>query len=180
VSVVVAAFVVLAVRAVPHWRGVGDFAPSAIRYGGPTAFSSASVALHRRADVLLLSALGRTAEIGAYSLAQAIAETFWLITDSLENALFVGRHAQREGARPFRSATGHFASTSGWGWQACRRDRRRATADPDLLSPISRRAPTALAHRRHRGVGESPVRSIPTCLSQALVGSALLCATPWA
>ncbi len=85
----VAALVVFAARAVPDWRGVADFAPAAIRYGGPTALSSGAVALHRRADVMLLSAFGRTGEIGAYSLAQAIAETFWLVTDSFEHALFV-------------------------------------------------------------------------------------------
>jgi len=85
----IAVLLVLASRAVPEWKRLGDFAPEAIRYGGPTAISSGAVALHRRADVLLLSAFGRTPEIGAYSLAQAIAETFWLVTDSLENALFV-------------------------------------------------------------------------------------------
>jgi O-antigen/teichoic acid export membrane protein len=104
----VALFVVLAARAVPDWRGIADFAPEAIRYGGPTALSSAAVALHRRADVLLLSAFGRAGEIGAYSLAQAIAETFWLVTDSLEHALFVevARHdavrARSEARRAFR------------------------------------------------------------------------------
>jgi O-antigen/teichoic acid export membrane protein len=92
----VAAVAVFATRAVPDWKRVPDFFPAAIRYGGPTALSSGAVALHRRADVLLLSVFGRTSEIGAYSLAQAIAETFWLITDSLENALFVdvARHGQ--------------------------------------------------------------------------------------
>ncbi len=105
---VVAVLLVFASRAVPDWRGVGNFAPAAIRYGGPTALSSGAVALHRRADVLLLSALGRTPEIGAYSLAQAMAETFWLVTDSLENALFVhvARHeearARSEARRAFR------------------------------------------------------------------------------
>jgi O-antigen/teichoic acid export membrane protein len=89
VSAAIALVLVIAVRAAPDWRGVAGFAPAAFRYGGPTALSSGAVALHRRADVLLLSAFGRTAEIGAYSLAQAIAETFWLATDSLENALFV-------------------------------------------------------------------------------------------
>jgi O-antigen/teichoic acid export membrane protein len=108
VAAVVAGILVLALRAVPSWKAVSEFAPSAIRYGGPTAFSSGAVALHRRADVLLLSAFGRTAEIGAYSLAQAIAETFWLITDSLENALFVDvtrsekARARDEARRAFR------------------------------------------------------------------------------
>ena len=108
VSAAIAAAVVFAARAVPRWNAVGDFAPQAIRYGGPTALSSGAVALHRRADVLLLSAFGRGAEIGAYSLAQAIAETFWLVTDSLENALFVDvtraeeARARSEARRAFR------------------------------------------------------------------------------
>jgi O-antigen/teichoic acid export membrane protein len=108
VVAVVAGILVLASRAVPNWRAVADFAPSAIRYGGPTALSSGAAALHRRADVLLLSAFGHTAQIGAYSLAQAIAETFWLITDSLENALFVDvtrrgkSRARSEARRAFR------------------------------------------------------------------------------
>ena len=89
VTATVAGALVLAVRAIPDWTRVSDFTPAALRYGGPTALSAGAVALHRRADVMLLSAFGRTAEIGAYSLAQAIAETFWLATDSLEQALFV-------------------------------------------------------------------------------------------
>ena len=108
VSAAVTAAVVLAARAVPRWSAISSFAPEAIRYGGPTALSSGAVALHRRADVLLLSALGHGAEIGAYSLAQAIAETFWLVTDSLENALFVDVtqaeeiRARAEARRAFR------------------------------------------------------------------------------
>jgi O-antigen/teichoic acid export membrane protein len=108
VSAAVAAAVVLAARAVPRWREVSGFAPEAIRYGGPTAVSSGAVALHRRADVLLLSVFGRGTEIGGYSLAQAIAETFWLATDSLENALFVDvtraneTKARSEARRAFR------------------------------------------------------------------------------
>lgn len=108
VAAAVVAVVVFAARAVPDWKAVADFAPAAIRYGGPTALSSGAVALHRRADVLLLSAFGHTPEIGAYSLAQAIAETFWLVTDSLENALFVDvarrheSHARYEARRAFR------------------------------------------------------------------------------
>lgn len=108
VAAAVAAAVVFAARAVPDWKAVGDFAPAAIRYGGPTALSSGAVALHRRADVLLLSAFGHTSQIGAYSLAQAIAETFWLVTDSLENALFVDvarrqeARARSEARRAFR------------------------------------------------------------------------------
>jgi O-antigen/teichoic acid export membrane protein len=108
VAAAVAVAVIFAVRAVPDWKGVSDFAPAAIRYGGPTALSSGAVALHRRADVLLLAAFGRTGEIGAYSLAQAIAETFWLATDSLEHALFVDvarrgeAAARREARRAFR------------------------------------------------------------------------------
>jgi O-antigen/teichoic acid export membrane protein len=106
VAAVVAGFVVLAARAVPNWRRLPEFAPAAIRYGGPTALSSGAVALHRRADVLLLSAFGRTPEIGAYSLAQAIAETFWLATDSLENALFVdvARHEEHRARSEVRRA----------------------------------------------------------------------------
>jgi len=109
VSAAVALALVLAVRAAPDWSGVAGFAPAALRYGGPTALSSGAVAIHRRADVLLLSAYGRTAEIGAYSLAQAIAETFWLATDSLENALFVdvarqdAARARSEARRAFRA-----------------------------------------------------------------------------
>ncbi len=77
-----------ALRAVPAWRGVTELAPEAVRYGLPVALGGATVALHRRGDVLLLSALGRTPEIGAYAVAYAMAETFWMVTDSLETALF--------------------------------------------------------------------------------------------
>ncbi len=89
VQATVALLVVAAVRAKPRWGLVRDFAPGALRYGVPTALADGAVALHRRADVFLLSAFGRTAEIGAYALAYAVAEAFWLLTDSLEAALFV-------------------------------------------------------------------------------------------
>ncbi len=79
----------VAARARPSWRAVPAFTPEAVRYGVPTALSDAVVALHRRADVFLLSAFGYTGEIGGYALTYAIAEAFWLVTDSLEAAFFV-------------------------------------------------------------------------------------------
>jgi O-antigen/teichoic acid export membrane protein len=77
------------VGARPSWRRVGGFAGAAFRFGAPVAAASALGALHRRGDVFLLSAFGRTAEIGGYALAYAIAETLWILTDSLDAALFV-------------------------------------------------------------------------------------------
>lgn len=78
----------LAVRTRPTWRGALAVARDGFRYGLPVAAGDGAVALHRRADVLLLSALGRTPEIGAYAVAYAMAEAFWMVTDSLEAALF--------------------------------------------------------------------------------------------
>jgi O-antigen/teichoic acid export membrane protein len=75
-------------RALPTWRRLNRLAPEALRFGLPAALSGGAVALHRRADVLLLSALGRTGDIGPYAVAYAIAEAFWVFTDSLEAALF--------------------------------------------------------------------------------------------
>ena len=89
VNATVAIAAVAAARGRPAWNGLRRIAPAALRYGAPTAFSDGALALHRRADVLLLSAFGRVGEIGAYSLAAAFAEAFWVVTDSLENALFV-------------------------------------------------------------------------------------------
>lgn len=109
VQAAVAALTILLCRARPSWAELPDFAPRALAYAGPTAASEAAIALHRRADVLLLSALGRGAEIGAYALAYALAEAFWLVTDSLELALFVdfaretadSRGAARRAARVY-------------------------------------------------------------------------------
>ena len=89
VQAIVAIATALLARARPRCAGLARFVPEALRYGVPTAFSDAVVALHRRADVLLLSAFGRASEIGAYALAYALAETVWLVTDSLEAAFFV-------------------------------------------------------------------------------------------
>jgi O-antigen/teichoic acid export membrane protein len=72
----------------PDWRSVPDFAGKALRYGARVAANGGLVALHRRADVFLLSALGRTGEIGPYALAYAAAEAVWIASDSLEAALF--------------------------------------------------------------------------------------------
>lgn len=85
----IAAVTAIAARGLPRWKAVPDFAPGALRYAVPTALSDAANAVHRRADVFLLSALGRTPEIAPYAIAYAIAEVFWLLTDSLETALFV-------------------------------------------------------------------------------------------
>ncbi len=85
----IAAATAIAARGRPGWKTVSDFAPGALRYAVPTALSDAANAVHRRADVFLLSALGRTPEIAPYAIAYAIAEVFWLLTDSLEAALFV-------------------------------------------------------------------------------------------
>jgi len=82
------------------FRGTFELASPAFRFGLPVAGAGAVAALHRRADVFLLSALGRTVEIGAYAIAYALAEAFWTITDSLEAALFVDLARQDEkGAR---------------------------------------------------------------------------------
>ena len=106
VNAAVAILTAVLARAQPDWSSVRRFAPAALRYGGPTALSSGAVALHRRADVLLLSAFGRVGEIGAYSLAAAFAEAFWLVTDSFENALFVdvARRSAAEARRETRRA----------------------------------------------------------------------------
>jgi O-antigen/teichoic acid export membrane protein len=110
VNAFVALVTALLARARPAWREMRRLAPAALRYGGPTALSSGAVAVHRRADVLLLSAYGRVGEIGAYSLAAAFAEAFWLVTDSFENALFVNvarrsaPDARAEARRAFRFA----------------------------------------------------------------------------
>jgi len=77
----------LGVRA--RFRGIGSFGRTAVRFAAPVAASGALVSLHRRADVFLLSTLGRASEIGAYAVAYTFAEAFWIVTDSLEAALFV-------------------------------------------------------------------------------------------
>lgn len=94
----VAGTVALAARAKPCWTAVPSFVPEALRYGVPTALSDAVLALHRRADVFLLSAFGYATEIGGYALAYAISEAFWLVTDSLEAAFFVDIARQDEEA----------------------------------------------------------------------------------
>jgi O-antigen/teichoic acid export membrane protein len=88
VNALAAAGLFAAHRTVPSWRQLGQLAPEALRFGLPAALSGGAVALHRRADVLFLSALGRTAQIGGYAVAYAMAEAFWVFTDSLEAALF--------------------------------------------------------------------------------------------
>ncbi len=88
VNAVAAVGLFVALKARPAWQGVARLAPRALRYGLPIALGGAAGALHRRSDVLLLSALGRTPEIGAYAVAYAMAEAFWMVTDSLEAALF--------------------------------------------------------------------------------------------
>jgi O-antigen/teichoic acid export membrane protein len=89
VQAAAAAATAIAAHGWPRWKEVSDFAPGALRYAVPTALSDAVNAVHRRADVFLLSALGRMPEIAPYAIAYAIAEVFWLLTDSLETALFV-------------------------------------------------------------------------------------------
>jgi O-antigen/teichoic acid export membrane protein len=88
VNAAVAAGLFAAQRALPTWSRLGQIAPEAFRFGLPVALSSGAVALHRRADVLMLSALGRTPQIGGYAVAYALSEAFWVLTDSLEAALF--------------------------------------------------------------------------------------------
>jgi O-antigen/teichoic acid export membrane protein len=88
VAAAVALLLALMARARPDWRAAASFAPEALRFAGPAAASSGLIALHRRADVLLLSAFGRTPEIGGYALAYALSESVWMISDSLEAALF--------------------------------------------------------------------------------------------
>lgn len=119
VNALAAAGLLLAQRALPAWRGLPQLAPEALRYGLPVALSGAAAALHRRADVLLLSVFGRTPEIGAYAIAYAMAEAFWMVTDSLEAALFAdlmrrdGAGAGAEASRALRlyrvGALGAFA-----------------------------------------------------------------------
>lgn len=89
VNASVAVVVAWLARARPDWGGARTFAREAVRYAAPTALSDAALSLHRRADVFLLSAFGRTSEIGPYALAYGFAEAFWVVTDSLEAAFFV-------------------------------------------------------------------------------------------
>lgn len=79
----------LAAGARPRWSAVGGLAGPALRFGVPVAAAGLLMAVHRRADVFLLSALGRANQIGAYALAYALAESLWILTDSLEAGLFV-------------------------------------------------------------------------------------------
>ncbi len=72
-----------------RWSDASALAAPALRFGAPVALAGALAALHRRADVFLLSGLGRAPEIGAYAIAYAVAESLWILTDSLEAALFV-------------------------------------------------------------------------------------------
>jgi O-antigen/teichoic acid export membrane protein len=122
VQAAIAARTAILSRARPAWAELPGFVPRALAYAGPTAASEAAIALHRRVDVLLLSALGRGAEIGAYGLAYALAEAFWLVTDSLEFALFVdfardsagaSRDAARRAARIYL-LLGAAALALGW------------------------------------------------------------------
>lgn len=99
VQAAVAVSTALLARARPGGRGLALFARRALAYAAPTAVSDAALAFHRRADVLLLSAFRREAEIGGYALAYAFAEAFWLVTDSLEAALFVDFARGPAGAR---------------------------------------------------------------------------------
>jgi len=89
ISIAAIAALVAATGARPRWVGAGSLAGPALRFGAPVAVAGALAAIHRRADVFLLSGLGRAAEIGAYAIAYAIAESLWIVTDSLEAALFV-------------------------------------------------------------------------------------------
>jgi len=104
VSAAVTAAVAVVVRARPDWTAARAFAPEALRYSAPTALSDAVVSLHRRADVFLLSAFGRTTEIGPYALASAFGEALWVVTDSFEAAFFV-ESARRDTATA-RAAVG--------------------------------------------------------------------------
>jgi hypothetical protein len=52
----------------------------------------------KRADVFFLSIFRMSSEIGAYAVAYTLAEAFWVVTDSLEAALFVDL-----ARRPFRA-----------------------------------------------------------------------------
>jgi O-antigen/teichoic acid export membrane protein len=88
VNAAAAAGLFAAQHSLPAWRGLGQLAPEALRFGLPAALSGGAIALHRRADVLMLSAFGRTAQIGSYAVAYALGEAFWVLTDSLEAALF--------------------------------------------------------------------------------------------
>jgi O-antigen/teichoic acid export membrane protein len=97
VNFAAAAFVSIAIPLRPAWRGLARFGRSALAYGLPVAAAGTLFALHRRADVFLLSAFGRTPEIGAYAIAFVMAEAFWILSDSLEAALFVDL-AKREDA----------------------------------------------------------------------------------
>jgi O-antigen/teichoic acid export membrane protein len=102
----VASVTALLAHAHPQFEGLRRFVPQALRYGVPSALSDAVVAIHRRADVFLLAAFGRAPEIGAYALAYALAEAVWLVTDSLEAALFVDitRRSEQEARRAVRRA----------------------------------------------------------------------------
>ncbi len=85
-----------ATRARPRWAAVAGLAGPALRFGAPVALAGLLMSLHRRADVFLLSGLGRAGEIGAYALAYALAESLWILTDSLEAAIFVELSGRRE------------------------------------------------------------------------------------
>lgn len=101
----------------PTRAGVARLLPDAVRFAWPAAVSSALVSLHRRQDVLLLSAFGRREEIGAYAVAYAVAETFWLVTESLEAALFVDL-AGRDEAAAYAQARRAFRLYAGLGLAA--------------------------------------------------------------
>jgi O-antigen/teichoic acid export membrane protein len=112
VSVVLLIPLLRALRVGRSMRGLSELAPAAFRYGLPVAGAGVLGALHRRADVFLLSALGKTPEIGAYAIAYALAEAFWTLTDSLEAALFVdlARHGEESARREARRAAKLYAA----------------------------------------------------------------------
>jgi O-antigen/teichoic acid export membrane protein len=89
VNAAAAAGLALVAGARPRWSAVSGLAGPALRFGAPVALAGLLMAVHRRADVFLLSGLGRAEEIGAYALAYALAESLWILTDSLEAGLFV-------------------------------------------------------------------------------------------
>jgi O-antigen/teichoic acid export membrane protein len=89
ISAAAVAGLAIITRARLRWNAVSGLAGPALRFGAPLALAGGLAALHRRADVFLLSGLGHAAEIGDYAIAYAIAESLWIVTDSLEAALFV-------------------------------------------------------------------------------------------
>ncbi len=114
VNAVTAFGLVLATGARPRWSAVANLAGPAVRFGAPVAVGGLLMAVHRRADVFMLSGLGHAAEIGAYALAYALAESLWILTDSFETGLFVELAARppAEARRMAQSALSGFLRTS--------------------------------------------------------------------